>query len=56
MSNVIALIGTLVCVCILFAAWIAFTERGKGVDDAFRRRWGGSDVRELHEPMARWRT
>jgi len=47
MNAIIALIGTLVCVCILFAAWIAFTEHGKDAEDWFRTRWGGSDSREI---------
>jgi hypothetical protein len=47
MNNVIALLGTLVCVCILFAAWIGLTERGHSTDDWFRKRWGGSDSKSI---------
>lgn len=55
MNAFIALLGTLVCIAILFAAWIGLTERGRSTDDWFRTRWGGSDAKELHEPMARFR-
>ena len=47
MNAVIALLGTLVCVCILFAAWIGLTERGDKAEDWFRTRWGGSDSRSI---------
>lgn len=39
--------GVLVCVAIIFAAGAAFTKRGRKIDDAFRRHWGGSDARKI---------
>lgn len=44
---IIFLLTVLVCVCFVFAAWIAFTERGTDLEDWFRKRWGGSDGREI---------
>lgn len=51
---ILKLLAVLICVCIVFAAYIHFTERGKRADN-FRAHWGGSDGRPIREPMARWK-